>query len=598
MVISFQSSRWRWLGGLALSAVLCGGGLAESGVLWLAASPVRDSGPDSAAPSNGPTIQTAPPDRALPPVDYDGEVRIPQERLDWHIPDPEFGRAGAGRALDEARRKNDRPTITYITRLLERLDTIRRAEQLHLTLEDCLHRALSNSYAIEVERYNPAVETTRVVEAQAAFDAVFFTDIQKNKVDRPTGSQLASSDLDYFDSNYGIRKLLPTGMQVSAAYGLQRTKSSLSFQQINPEYFSDLALEMRQPFLRGFGIDYNRSLILLAKNDRRISDLAFERQVRDTLRNVEELYWKLVQARRNAAITARLLADYEGIYDFLDARQGFDITPVQLAATSANLEQSRYVFIQARAEVFDAEDRLTAVMNDPQINLADDVEIIPDDVPQMSKIIVDRLAEAQTALDHRPEIHEQELRVANAEIAVGRAKNQELPVFDLTFRYTIDGLSGTADSSFDEMTRHNFVEYYVGVQLEMPIGNRGPRAASRGARLRHSQAASALKSVFEEVILDVNLSTRRLSTNFDQLAPSFQAAQAREREVEAIVARAERKDLNTLNSELGAREALANARRAIVIAMVDYNIAVIDLERAKGTLLRYNNIIIPSTDQP
>ena len=44
-------------------------------------------------------------------------------------------------------------------------------------------------------------------------------------------------------------------MEASASYGFQRTQTSLSFQQINPEYFSDIVLEMRQPFLRGFGID-------------------------------------------------------------------------------------------------------------------------------------------------------------------------------------------------------------------------------------------------------------------------------------------------------------------------------------------------------
>ena len=83
------------------------------------------------------------------------------------------------------------------------------------------------------------------------------------------------------------------------------SKTSLSFQQLNPEYFSNITLEMRQPLLRGFGIDYNQAFIVIAKNDRRISHLAFKRQIRDTLLQVEELYWRLVQARRDVVITAR-----------------------------------------------------------------------------------------------------------------------------------------------------------------------------------------------------------------------------------------------------------------------------------------------------
>jgi hypothetical protein len=65
--------------------------------------------------------------------------------------------------------------------------------------------------------------------------------------------------------------------------------------------------------------------------------------------------------------------------------------------------------------------------------------------------------------------------------------------------------------------------------------------------------------------------------------------------VNLAVARAERKDYNTLSNELGARQSLANARHAMLAAMVDYNVAIVDLERAKGTLLNYNNVVIPDS---
>lgn len=519
---------------------------------------------------------------------------IPPDRLRWHVPDPEAERQASLDLQAKAERDGDKTTAGQIARVLERVDTIRRPDQqLHLTLQDAIRRALETNYAIQVVRYNPAVETTRVVEAEAAFDALFFTNITKNKIDRPSGNQLEATDLDAFTSSYGIRKVLPTGMSVRGSYDLGRTKSALSFQQINPQYTSNFIFEMRQPLLRNFGIDFNRSYILLAKNNRRIGDHTFRRQVRDTLRQVEEFYWRLVFARRDVVISARLLSEYETIYDYLVARQAFDITPVQISATKANLEQTKAEFVRRRAAVFDAEDRLTAAMNSEDVDLADDIEIIPNDLPQLHRIVVDRLAEVQTALDNRSEIKEQELRVANAQIAVGQAKNGELPRFDLTFRQTYDGLGTNADSSFDELTRGHFIEYLIGVEFEMPIGNRGPRAAHQRSRLQHIQAVASLKKVFEDVILDVNLTTRAMSTAYDQIGPSFEAAEARVREVDSTVARAERKDIATLNSELGARQGLANARRAMVSAMVEYNIAIIDLERAKGTLLTYNNVVIP-----
>ena len=530
-------------------------------------------------------------------VETPGADLIPADRLLWHVPDPQTHGEHLTTELERARAAGDKGYELFLTRVREQLESIRREDQLYLTLEDAIRRALANSFAIEVQRYNPAIETTRVVEAEAAFDAFFFSNLTKNKVDRPTGSQLFAGDLDQLNLEAGVRQLLAPGTQVGAAWSMQRQKTSLRFQQINPEYFSDLALEMRQPLLRGFGVDYNRAFIILARHDRRISRYAFERQVRDTIREVEEAYWRLVQARRDVVITARLLADFDRIYEYLQARREYDVMEVQLAATKANLEQARADFIVRRASVRDAEDRLTAAMNDPRVDLADDTEIIAVDLPILEPVAVDRLAEVQTALDHRPEIKEQELRVKSAKVLVGRAKVDELPRLDLTFRYTVDGLATNADKAFDEVSRHKFVEYFVGVELEIPLGNRARRAARRRAELQQAQAGAQLRSIFEQVILDVNLATRRLNTSYDQIGPAYEAAGAREREVDSIVARAERLDINTLNSELNARQSLAGARRAMVGAMVDYNIALVDLERAKGTLLRYYNVVVPESEE-
>ena len=518
---------------------------------------------------------------------------IPQNRILWHIPDPEHARQNALARLEEARKANDAAQMAFYSRVLERIDTIRRPKRLHLSLEDAIQRTLANNYTIQTASYNPAIETTRVIEAEAVFDAVFHANVMKANIDRPSGSELYATDVDMLDMNVGIRKLLPAGTQLDGHYDFGRTKQAFVFQTINPEYTSNLVLDMRQPLLRGFGIDYNRSLIVLAKNNRGISDLAFRRQVRDILRQVEELYWRLVQMRRDVVITAREVADFEGIHEYLVARREFDINPVQIAASKADLEQARVGFVRRRAVMLDAEDRLIALMNDPDIHLAHDLELIPDDFPTLQHVLIDPVGEVQAALDHRTELREQKLRVKNASVLVGRAKNAELPRLDLTFRTSIDGLASTADKSFDEATRVKFVEYIVGVEFEIPIGNRGLRAAHHRARLEHARAVAALQAAFEEVILDVNLAIREMETAYDQIIPSFESTEAREREVESIVARAERKDLNTLLNELGARRSLANIRRTLLSVMVQYNIAIADLERAKGTLLQYNNVVIP-----
>lgn len=518
---------------------------------------------------------------------------VDPQRFIHHIPDPIQARRDSLEAMKEGTEAQRR----FHQRLLERLDSIRRPNRIGLRLEDATRRALANSFAIEVQRYNPAVESTRVIEAQAAFDAVFFSNLTKQIQDRPTASELAARDFDLFRWESGIRKLLPTGMQITTSYSLQRTSTSLAFQQLNPEYFSDFKVSFRQPLLRGFGIDHNLSAIRVSQNNRRISDLQFRQDIRDLLREVEVAYWQLVLARRDLVVTAHLLEEFQDIYQYLLARKDFDVTKIQIEDTRANLEFSKAEFLAKRATVRNAEDRLLALINDPDLNLVDQYEIFPEDLPTIGPFEVDRLGELQTALEMRPEIKQSKLRVANAKIAVGQAINQALPRLDLSFSYIVDGIGPSADDSFDEVTKHDYTEYVVGIELEVPIGNRAGRAREVRARLSHSQAKAALRQQIENVILEVNLALRELTTTYEQIQPRFETVEAGERQVESILARAERKDFTQLNAELGARRSLGNGRRLLLQAILNYNTAIIDLERAKGTLVQYNNVVISQEQQ-
>jgi outer membrane protein TolC len=222
--------------------------------------------------------------------------------------------------------------------------------------------------------------------------------------------------------------------------------------------------------------------------------------------------------------------------------------------------------------------------------LADDIEIIPVDVPTRMPVLLDPAGELQTALDNRSEIVEAKLGIDSARIQVGAAKNQSMPQLDVIFRYAVDGLGGSQHDAFDEVSKHDFTEYLFGLEFEIPIGNRRARAALKAAELTYSQAIAGLKQAYEQVMLDVNIAVREVQVTYDQIEPNFQSAEASADQVESIQLRAENQNFLTLNNELNARQALAQARADLLGSMIDYGIALIDLERAKGTLLRYNNI--------
>lgn len=475
-----------------------------------------------------------------------------------------------------------------------RVAQIQRPKVVRLGLTDAIQRALENNYYLQVQGYNPAIETAKIVEAEAAFDAVYFANFTNTKQDRPSSSQLMGTQTQNRVFESGVRKLLSTGMQVSTSYNLTRAESNLVFQTLNPSYFNQFVVEFRQPLLRGFGLDFNRSQIELAKLDRAISMEQLRREIREVLFNIEQAYWRLWEVRRRVVISARLLADLKKIHNWLFQRWniGHDVYGVQVKLAESRIEKREASFIQERNAVKNAEDALKNLINDPDLNQATDIEIVPVDTPSSETVMIDELGEVAAALTHRSELHEAKLAIQQAQLGIGVAKNQAMPRLDLLFRYIVDGLGSNADRAFSQMSENDFNEYVTALEFEWPIGNRGPEAALRRARYQQAQAIAAHRAQIENIITEVRKAIRDLQTHYETVSPSYRAARASEDQLRAIQSREESRSPPSLEVELNAHEALAGAREALVRSLANYHLGLINLERQKGTLLHYNNVVI------
>jgi outer membrane protein len=466
-------------------------------------------------------------------------------------------------------------------------------KKAELSLLDAIHRMLANNYAIRVAAYQPAIDTARVVEAEAAFDATFFFNFTNDKRNRPSSTPaLSGTNTENRTFNTGIRKLLITGTQVEISHQWTRTNTDLSFSTINPAYQQTLVASARQPLLRNFGIDFNRSQINIRRNDRRISEQQLRRQIRDQLQAVEDAYWLLVQARRAVTIQAELITYTQDLYDTLAARLGFDVFKAQVDQVKAQLDSRKADFVRVINSVWDAQDELKRLMNDPEFDLATEVAIIPTDVPQFEPFMLDRLTQLQSALDNRSELKEAKLRVENARIGVGVAKNQALPRFDVAFTTDANGLGVSFNQAHRQLTDFDFLSYTVLVEFEVPIGNRAARAVLRQARLTYAQAAVAVRQLIEDICTEVNVAIRRIQSEYDQLEPRATSSIAARDFLNAIRAREQAKTPEQINTELGAQQSLASERAGLLQSLVDYNRAIINLERVKGTLLKYDNVVL------
>ncbi|NLX13178.1 MAG: TolC family protein [Phycisphaerales bacterium] len=483
-------------------------------------------------------------------------------------------------------------------KILSRYESIRRPKQVSLSLAEAIERGLRHSYYMQASSYAPAIDAARIVEAEAQFDAVFYTSFINDKSDRPTASQLMSSEALTRGFESGLRKRLATGAAVRTAYQLQRSSTNLTFQTMNPSYFNSFIVEFAQPLMRGFGLDFNRSQIELSRLDRRISVEQLRQRVRETVYNTEQAYWELMQARRLISVTARLLAELENILYQLEQRAlaSYDVYAIQLEMTRSRIEQQQAEFIRLRNNVRNAEDKLKSLINDPALNLAEDIEIIPSDVPTIEPIMVDRIGEVAIGLENRSELREARLAIQQAQIAIGAAKNQALPKLDVVFRYVVNGLGSNADRAFSQLSENDFHDYYLALEFEWPIANRGPQAKIRQARLQQAQATVAYRAQIENVILQIQQAVRVFQSSFEQIEPNVRSAQASRNQLQAIQARMIRRDPSNLEVELSAHESLSYARQNLLQVVLGYNLALTNLERQKDTLLRDYNIVIKDVD--
>ncbi len=524
----------------------------------------------------------------------------PAEVLE-QIPDPSEADEVLRRRLAEIERTaREARTIHNYRRMYEKareyLSWMHLKDQVPLSLEACIRRALEHNYQIEIESYTPAISRTQLVEAEAAFDAEFFLNFGYNDIDRPVPTQLASGQSDVRNWGGGFRQLLPSGMRVETSLSQQRTFQNFQFQTINPAYESTFTAQFTQPLMRGFGLDVNRSQIVIRRNDLKIGREQFVQRVRDTLSQVEQAYWNLFFARRNVMITAITVAQNWVTYENMAQRLVLNVSPVEVNNSRSRWEARQVELLEAIRAVRDAEDQLKNLLNDPELLLSRTVEIIPTDVPLVAPVAIDHLEAVTTALKRRSEIRQARARIEQARVQTHVAKNQTLPQLDLAFNYQVAGLNVSADTSFDNLTTNRFRSYSVTLNFSYPLGNRAARAAWRRARMQEHQAVVALHQVMDQIVQQVNVAIRALVVRYRQLPSSLNSVQAAERNLRALQARAERIDPNYLETELSAIENLANTRRALLQVVRDYQLALVELERTRGTLLDAYHITV--ADEP
>jgi outer membrane protein TolC len=472
---------------------------------------------------------------------------------------------------------------------------------IRMSLRDLIQLAALNSLQVRVANYQPAVDEARVQEAEARFDPSFFmnTSYATQSVLVPTPSTpTAGSKFDTITVAAGFKQTLDNGAQLQLQYqGIRsfRDTTGLGFEPASFE--SGVSLQITQPLLQNAGTEVNRARIVVARNTQRVSLLDARLQLEKTLSEIEEAYWQLVQAESELKIQEILYKQTVDTATLLQKRLGQDVTLVQVTQNNAALRGREAALVQARYRLRTLSNAIKRRVNDPSMPVSSSVVILPEDQPVQTPIGFDLGEQIASGLAHRAELAQQQIRIDSATVVYKAAQNNLLPQLNLVGSIGSKG----SDDNFGHAVDSNFAdnqaqEYSIGFQLEVPLGNREPRAIFRRTQLQRQQSIDQYRDLIEQVTQEVRDAYDNVNSSWQQMVANRQSLFAAESALNAIQ---QEQDVGLVpltpdfvNRKLNAQEVLAQARREDARASTDYNVAISQLERAKGTILKYDNVVM------
>lgn len=478
-------------------------------------------------------------------------------------------------------------------------------QHVNVNLKEAITGALSRNLGTQAARLVPGIATQDIIQAQAVFDFVLFSNADLAWIDEPQtvpiilGNPVATP----FNTNQsyrfgtGIRKQFSTGAEATISTDLSRYHNQSPGLVLlpDPAYTPSFRLGVTQPLLRGFGSDVTQATIRIAQNteQRAVEDL--RTSLMQVALDTEHAYWNLVQAWRDLAIREWLVTEGVNVRQILDRRREHDTSPAEYSDAVARVEQRKANVIRARRAIRAASDALKVLINDPQLSVGSEAVLWPQDDVTAAAITYNLRESMMSAIDHRPEVQRAILDIDDAAIRQRVAGNARLPLLNLSAEMAYFGLDRNISDAYSEMNEGRFIDYLLGLNFEYPLGNRAADAGYQQARLRRSAAIINYQRAVQDVTLDVKKALRDVLTNYElsEATRSFRIAQAEN--LRTLRVEAQKNAAFTpefLNLMFNRQESLALAQFEEVAALVNFDKSIAALHRAMGTGLEMRGVSV------
>jgi len=423
-----------------------------------------------------------------------------------------------------------------------------------------------------------------------------------------------SLQLNTGQASMGYAQAFATGTSISFEFNNSRQTTNSPYFNLSPVLGSMYRLSFQQQLLAGFGFGPNLRYLRIAKNNKKISDIAFKDQVMATVTQIENIYWDLVNAYEQAQVNEQSLAF---------AQQSFNTAKKQLQLESIPAMD----VMRAEAEVSRRDQDLTIARTNLQLQelliknavtkslddpVLEAVPVVPTDSldstqEPASAAVQDLIAQA---LRDRPELAESDVDLVNRQISRKAAGNALLPTLSLVGFYGGSGLAGPLNPSYnipglpnvsnvptdfpgalENAFNNSSPDYYVGFNLNIPIRNRVAKADQYRSELEYRQSELRREQLRKQIRIEVRNAQYALEQTAARVAAAQKARDLAQRTFE-IMQKEQTLGAGSTFQTMTAQRDLALAKVDLVTARTIYEKAKVELDRATGGTLEHNGIEI------
>ncbi len=411
--------------------------------------------------------------------------------------------------------------------------------------------------------------------------------------------------------NVDYSQSFSTGTTVNFVFDNNRQWQNSIFNELNPILSSYYHVEIQQQLLAGFGFGPNLRYLRIAKNDKKISDIAFKDQVIATVTQIENIYWDLVNAYEQSRVDEQSRAFAEQSLE--NTKKELELQSVPAldelkAETEVSKRDQDLTVAKTTLELQESliKNALTKSLDDP---ILEAMPVVPTDIVQeVDTQPAQPLEELiSAALENRPELAESAVDLINRQISRKAARNALLPTLSAEAYYGGTGLAGPANPAFSgtinsivptsaggaivNAYNNSAPDYFVGLSLNIPLRNRVAKADQYRSELEYRQSELRLEQQKKQIRIEVRNAQYALEQSRARVDAARKARDLSQRTFD-VTKKEQTLGAGSTFQTLSAQQDLAIAEQDLVTAMTTYQKAKVELDRATGTSLEHNGIKI------